>query len=138
MSDQGVLLWYQEDDFILGMQSNACHSLLNQWRIPKLDPTGCPVKWPNLGSSKCHIYTSGGAAQLLRQHSPACCSPRAWSAQSLSLHLSPKWPSESYSRHCLLASHAETVPFECSSTFGTFSYMFSTSVGTYSTVPLQC
>lgn len=39
-------------------------------------------------------------------------------------------PSECYFRHCLLASQAETVPFECSSTFGTFLYMFSTSAGT--------
>lgn len=100
--------------------------------------TWSPVEWPNLGSSNCHIHTSGGTAQLLRQPSPACCSSRASSAESLSLHLSPKWPSESYFRHCLLASQAETVPFECSSTFGTFFYMFSTSVGTYSTVFLQC
>lgn len=47
--------------------------------------TWSPVKWPNLDSSNCHIYPSGGTAQLLKHHAPPCCSPRALSADSLSL-----------------------------------------------------
>lgn len=142
MSDQGVLALYQEDDFVLGMQNNTHYSSLftlnpSQWRIPKLQVQAHDPQW----NGQTWAAPTATFTNQVGQHSYWNTMPHTAaksSAQSPRLHLSQSGPSECYFRHCLPASQAVTVPFECSSTLGTFFYMFSTSVGTYSTVLLKC
>lgn len=109
----------------------------SQWRIPKLEVQAHDPQW----NGQTWAAPTATFTHQVGQHSYWNTTPHTAaksSAPSPRLHLSQSDPSECYFRHCLPASQAVTVPFECSSTLGTFFYMFSTSVGTYSTVLLQC